>query len=136
MKNCLKKKLCIQKDSAKALRYCFDQKIKTKVTGRVLRFSPVATRFIRKYFKVFSWTFLALLLVSFFFSARGIYYLVTIGSCGPHSPTCIFRPGEVGCGGPRCQDEYLCEQERCETPEYKACEGDCQCQKEICGEEQ
>jgi len=111
----------------------FDQKIRAKVTGKILKFNPGAARFIRKYFEVFSWIFLILLLVSFFFSARGIYYLVTVGSCDPHSTTCIFKQGEVTCGGPRCQDECLCEKETCESPEYKACEGNCECQKEVCG---
>lgn len=118
------------------LRRCdtgFDQKMKAKITGKLLKRNPKIARFTYKNFEAISWVFTILFISSLVFSANGLYNLTKYGSCDPHSTECIFNPGELGCGGESCQEECLCEKEVCESPAYKACQGDCDCQREVCG---
>lgn len=111
----------------------FDQKVKSKITAKLLRKNTTIARFTYKNFKVISLIFVILFFGSMFYSAYGVFNLVTYGTCDPHSDNCIFNPGVVGCGGTQCQEQCLCEQETCKAPEYKACEGNCDCQKQVCG---
>lgn len=107
-----------------------DQKIKSKLTSKLLRRSPRAARFVYKRFELLSWIFTILLFGSMFYSAYSLYNLYAYGTCDPHSENCPFDIGAPACG---CEGVCMCDVETCEGPEYAACEGDCSCQREICG---
>ena len=84
-----------------------DRKLKNKLVGLISRKNIKLARFVVKRFEVLSWIFTILLLVSIFFSVRGIYFYVVYGNCnGENSGRfCIFdalHPNqEVGfCGDP------------------------------------
>jgi len=71
-----------------------DNKLKSQITGSIMRFSPFAARITYKYFEVFSWAFLILLIVSMYFTGAAIYNFTVYGNCnGPGSTEfCIFDP--------------------------------------------
>ena len=77
------------------LRKCrsgLDEKIKSDVTGTVLRYSPKTAKFVYKHYKVLSWIVLIIFIWSFYVSAVGLYNYVSYGNCnGPESTDfCIF----------------------------------------------
>ena len=111
----------------------FNQRIKAKIAGNLLARKKIKlARFWHKYFEVFSWIFIILLLLSLFFSARAVFNLAKFGSCDPHSTNCIFKPGVVECGGSKCKTKCLCEEVGCNLPKLEACQGDCDCIKDVC----
>jgi len=69
----------------------FDQRIKSKVTTKLMKVPPAA-RFVYKNFAIISWTFTISFFASLGYSAYGIYNLVVFGSCTPESPgTCVIN---------------------------------------------
>lgn len=76
-----------------------DKRLKSQITGRLMRKSPRTAGKVYKNFELISWFFTILLITSLFFSGRGIYYLVRYGNCnGPQGGVCIFgEPQEPGC---------------------------------------
>ena len=79
------------------LRKCktgLDKRLKGQVTGSIMRFSPKTAGFVFKYFEVFSWLFLILMVVSIYYTADGTYNYIIYGNCnGPGSTEfCIFDP--------------------------------------------
>ena len=64
-----------------------EDKIKTKVTSKLMRVPPLA-RFFYKNFKYLSWLFTISFFASLFYSAYGIYNLLVIGRCDPNSASC------------------------------------------------
>lgn len=111
-----------------------DKRLKSQVTGLFMRKSPKTASFVYKNFEVISWAFTILLIFSTVSSGIGMYNLVIYGSCDPHSTTCIFNPGELTCGSQKCEERGCdCEEEGCEEPVFEACEGDCDCQENVCG---
>jgi protein-disulfide isomerase len=71
-----------------------DQRLKSQITGTIMRKSQKTGRFVYRYFEVFSWILLILMLVSTFYAGKGIYYYARYGNCnGPDSNEfCIFNP--------------------------------------------
>lgn len=71
-----------------------DEKIKSKLVGKLMKTSPFVAGKIYKYFEVFAWGFVILTLVSGFFAAQGLYNYAVYGNCnGPDSNDfCIFDP--------------------------------------------
>ena len=58
------------------LRKCeskLDQRIKSRITGKILKYHPGTARFFFKNFELLSWIFVALFILSLIFSAIGIY---------------------------------------------------------------
>ena len=79
------------------LRKCdtgFDQKMKSKITAKLMKKSPIAARFVYRRFEAISWFFVAVMLISTFFAGMGIYNLYAYGNCnGPESTDiCILNP--------------------------------------------
>lgn len=72
-----------------------DQRIKSRITGKILKYHPGTAKFIFKHFEILSWIFMILFIVSAVFSGIGIYNYVAYGNCnGPGSNAfCIFNPG-------------------------------------------
>jgi hypothetical protein len=89
------------------LRSCdasLNQKIKAKITGKLINRSPGAAKFIHKHFEAVSWIFTIILFVSLFFTATSLYNLAVYGTCDPSSDVCILSPSSevCGCEGPGC----------------------------------
>jgi len=73
-----------------------DQRIKTKITGKILKYHPGTARFFFKNFEILSWIFTIAMIASLVFSAIGVYNYVAYGNCnGPGSTAfCIFNGGK------------------------------------------
>src|SRR3989338_436236 len=79
------------------LRKCeskLDQRIKSRITGKILKYHPGTARFFFKNFELLSWIFVALFILSLIFSAIGIYNYAVYGNCnGPQSTgLCLLDP--------------------------------------------
>lgn len=111
-----------------------DERLKSQITGLFMRKSARAASFVYKNFEIISWMFTIILIVSLIFSSISIYNLAKYGSCDPHSTNCIFNPGELTCGSEQCEENGCeCEGIGCEEPNFKACEGECDCKENSCG---
>ena len=86
------------------LRKCdtdFDNKMKSKITAKLLKRSPTAARFVYKRFSVISWIFILLMFWSIGTTGLAVYNAAAYGNCnGPESTEfCLFNPtmtGELG----------------------------------------
>jgi len=107
-----------------------DQRIKSKLVGRLLPKAPNLAKFIYKRFDILSTLFTLLFFASMIYSAYSLYNLAVHGTCDPNATTCLFNTKAPVCG---CEGVCQCGQLTCETPGYVACKGDCECQKGICG---
>lgn len=87
--NCVFKKITFRKCDTG-----LDTRLKSQIVGKFLKFAPRFGKTLYKYFEVFSWIFLILILVTFFFVGKGIYFYALYGNCnGPNSNQfCIFDP--------------------------------------------
>ena len=64
----------------------FEQKVKAKVTAKLLRVSPTLARGFYQNFRIFSWAFTASFFVSLFITAYSFYNFAVYGSCEPGEP--------------------------------------------------
>jgi len=71
-----------------------DERLKSKITGVLLKRNKHAARFVYKRFEIMSWIFLILMIASIFFSAQAGYYYARYGNCNGPDETgfCIFDP--------------------------------------------
>jgi hypothetical protein len=103
-----------------------NERLKSRITGKLLKRSPKAARFTYKHFEVISWIFLILMIGSFVYSAIGVYNLVVYDNCnGPNSnEACVFNPDTYNfnedCG---CVHDDDCD---CPEGECYCSEGNCQ----------
>ncbi|MFH1254935.1 MAG: thioredoxin domain-containing protein [bacterium] len=72
----------------------FDQKIKSKIMAKLLTRSVFVARIFNKYFEVFSWIFLILMVWSIFYTIKGGYNYYLYGSCNGLNQAgfCAFDP--------------------------------------------
>jgi hypothetical protein len=119
------------------LRKCstgFDEKMKMKLTGKLIGRSPLLARKLHQHFELVSWALTFTLIISLSFSVMGAYNLAVYGSCDPHGTDCVFNPGVLTCGSEECEINGCdCESTGCEEPLYNACQGKCDCQENTCG---
>jgi hypothetical protein len=101
--NCVFKKMTFRKCDTG-----LDTRLKSQITGRLLKFSPKLGKTVYKYFEVFSWIFLILILVTLFFVGRGVVFYAMYGNCnGPQSDQfCIFDP--LGTNKPASPEGEIC----------------------------
>jgi len=78
------------------LRKCdsgLDQRLKSQITGKLLKRNQRLARTVYRHFEVFSWIFLILMMVSFAFVLDGTYKFIRYGNCnGEEGGICIFDP--------------------------------------------
>lgn len=81
----------------------FNQKVRAKITSKLMGKSTGLARFTHKHFEALSWVFTVMLFVSLVVTAVSAYNLAVYGSCDPGSGACVFNPGaEEICGNPNC----------------------------------
>ncbi len=118
----------------------FDQKMKTHIVSKLMGL-PKLAKITYKYFELISWAFTISLIISLLLVGHGIYNYAVYGNCnGPHSQDfCIFAPfnSDISCGsnhcvenGCACGGDVLCTEEN----DYLPCEGNCECNSDVCGE--
>jgi hypothetical protein len=110
----------------------FNEKVKAKVTSKIMKKSQKAARFAHKHFEAISWAFTLVMFVSLAYTAYGVFNLVTIGTCDPANPDqCVFNPDLPHCENPVCvrEDHCFCDGREipCSDPIFISCEGDCAC---------
>lgn len=71
----------------------FEQKVKAKVTAKLLRVSPTLARGFYQNFRIFAWAFTASFFVSLFITAYSFYNYFVYGSCDPGEPCYITALG-------------------------------------------
>lgn len=71
-----------------------DERLKSQITGKLMKKHPGTARFVYKRFEIISWIFLIILFASLFFSAQAGYYYARYGNCNGPDETgfCIFDP--------------------------------------------
>jgi len=74
-------------------RTSFNEKVKAKITGTLMKRNMGVARFTHKHFEAISWVFTIVMFVSLAYTAYGFYNLATIGTCDPITGNCIFNPG-------------------------------------------
>ena len=76
-----------------------DQRVKSKIIGKVFKRNKKAAGFLNKYFEVFSWLLVILMFVSLGFTANGLYNYFAYGNCnGPNADpgSCVLPSGNTG----------------------------------------
>lgn len=70
-----------------------DERIRSDVTGHILRYSPTSARFFYRNYKVISFILLVLMIASAYFSAEGVYNYAKYGNCNgkDSSAFCIIN---------------------------------------------
>ncbi len=86
------------------LRKCdtdFDNKVKSKITAKLMNRSPMAAKFVYKRFSWISWAFVLLMFWSIASLGIGVYNTVAYGNCNGEESTdfCIFNPDMTGNSG-------------------------------------
>ena len=71
----------------------FEQRVKAKVTAKLLKVSPALARGFYRNFRIFSWAFTASFFVSLFITALSFYNYAVYGSCEPGEPCYITALG-------------------------------------------
>ncbi len=79
------------------LRKCtsgLDKRLKSQITGKLMRRSPRAGRIVFRNFEVISWIFTVALILSLGYSAYSVYNLFVFGNCNGPIPDafCAFDP--------------------------------------------
>jgi protein-disulfide isomerase len=71
-----------------------DKRLKSQITGKLMKKSPKIARFTYRNFELISWAFTILLILSIAYSAIGGYNYYVYGNCnGPNDESfCIFDP--------------------------------------------
>jgi hypothetical protein len=87
--DCVFKRLTIRKCTSG-----LDKRLKSQITGRLMRKSPRIARLTYKNFELISWTFTIIMIVSFVYTGIGGYNYYLYGNCnGPNEDSfCIFDP--------------------------------------------
>ena len=85
-----------------------DERIRAKIVGNTLKYSPKIASLINKNFELLSLIFTATFFMSLGYSAYSVYNLITLGTCDPVGGNCVFatlinqtnksQQGNVPCG--------------------------------------
>lgn len=69
----------------------FDQRVKSKITGKLMMW-PSLAKFTYRHFEGVSWVFMIAMTASFLLTANTVYNLSVYGTCDPSSGACVFNP--------------------------------------------
>jgi hypothetical protein len=101
-----------------------DERLKSKITGSLMKRSPKLASITYKNFELISWFFVVLLIGSIIYSGIGIYNLSIHGTCTPENPdSCILKDTfeKVECTAEECIKGGCIQTEECQ--------GDCNCEE-------
>ncbi|MFT4326192.1 MAG: DsbA family protein [Candidatus Woesearchaeota archaeon] len=105
--DCVFRKITFRKCSSR-----LDKRLKSDITGKLMKRNPGVAKFIHKHFESISWFFLILFFVSLFFSIQGLYYFTVYGNCNGISSEgfCIFDPtgGNLAISSENIEHDELC----------------------------
>lgn len=95
-----------------------DKRLKSQITGRIMRRNPRLARFAYKNFEAISWFFTILLIISLIYTGLGAYNFIVYGNCnGKNSQEfCVYNglintfenhnlKINTGCNGSLCQNK-------------------------------
>lgn len=76
----------------------FDQRMKSKIVGKLIERHPKFARFIHKHFNSISWIFVGVFFISLVATIYYLYIWLIYGTCDPNSSWCwinilLGRPG-------------------------------------------
>ncbi len=96
-----------------------DQRIKSGLSGRLMKTHPGLAKFAYKNFKLLSWIFVIILMGSLVFSAWGIVNYAVYGNCNGPVPDsfCVYSEIEKGLGPEKIEGAV-----QCDPKEYSALE--------------
>ncbi|MBI5871979.1 hypothetical protein HZB88_02740 [archaeon] len=104
-----------------------DERIRSRITGRLIRYSPKISAVIYRYFEILSWLFVIITVISLVFAVNGLYNYAVHGNCyGPNSnEVCLYEEilQEDKCVPAQCANESC----NCSLEECRECR---QCTKE------
>ncbi|MEM7819876.1 MAG: hypothetical protein QXD48_03550 [Candidatus Aenigmatarchaeota archaeon] len=90
----------------------FDQKMKSKITAKLMKKNPKFAGFVYKNFNILSWIFVIIFIMSFVLIVNGIYNLYIYGTCDPYTGNCIFNQ-QKECNILECSNENCTCAENC-----------------------
>lgn len=73
-----------------------DRRLKSQITGKLLRKNPKAGKFVFKHFELISWIFTIIMIVSMIYSAVSIYNYAVYGNCEGQDATGVCIYNQVG----------------------------------------
>jgi hypothetical protein len=89
-----------------------DKRLKSQITGKFLRRSPKAGRFVYKHFELISWIFTIIMILSMISSTVSIYNYAVYGNCEGEDSTeaCIYNQiGDIVTGNSGGEHPENCE---------------------------
>ena len=88
-----------------------DQRIKSGVSGRLMKNHPKTARFVYKNFSILSWIFAVALIASIILSVWGVVNFAVYGDCNGPEPGafCIYSEIEQGVSGDNIDRAVRCE---------------------------
>ncbi len=114
-----------------------DQRIRTKIVGKVFKKNKTLAGLLNRHFEAISWIFVILMVVSAVLSMQAVYNLIVFNNCnGPNSSeACVLATTTESCSE-ECQKRggCTCQIEGCNPPEFQACNGQCNCDATKCEE--
>ena len=105
-----------------------DTRLKSQITGRLMKRSPRIAGQVYKHFELISWFFTILMIASLILSAQGIYFLVRYGNCnGQQGGICIFSAPQQQNPPPGCEKcAENCTCQACDSNISCICENESQ----------
>ena len=87
-----------------------DTRLKSKITGKLIKRSPTAAKIVYKHFEIFSWAFIILFVISAIYTGIGGYNYYLYGNCnGPDDDGfCVFDPFGENSKVSSVQSEEIC----------------------------
>ncbi len=86
--DCVSRRLTLR-----ACRTGFNDKVRARITGTLMKRNMGVARFTHRHFEVISWVFTVVMFLSLAYTAYGFYNLSVYGTCDPVTGNCIFNPG-------------------------------------------
>jgi hypothetical protein len=94
----------------------FNQKVRAKITSKLMKRHSGTAKFTLKHFESISWVFTVVLIVSLLVTVSGAYNLAVYGTCDPLNPeACVFNQESLqiqcqNCTPCLCDNQIVCEE--------------------------
>mgnify|MGYP000170858164 CR=1 FL=1 len=115
-------------------RASLQEKVRAKLTSKLMKRSPALAGFAHKHFEALSWIFTLLLFTSIALTLNGMYNLAVYGTCDPQHPgQCVFNQETMRVECPHnciecvCDNQVVCK----ELTDNRTCKEICMSREEI-----